>query len=138
MEKKEIKKINERFAKAAMYKGSVDLLMGEIVKNCNAYLNGLLKANNNSICLHEYDEDGFRLDDNSFCVPYDGGAHPEYASNCFSDVETVFLKDGNIYLETEDCEAYDIENIDDTTFYDLCEFIYEKIQPKLIHNSFKH
>lgn len=43
-------------------------------------------------------------------VEYDGGNHPEYASNCYSDVNSVFKKDGKIFLDTEDCDEYPLEN----------------------------
>ena len=124
MDKKELNKI---FRTAYIHKQSVDLLMATVVKNCNKYLKGVLKANGGSISFHEYDEDGIRTDDNAFSVPYDGGNHPEYASNCFSDFERVYLEENNIYLEIEDCEEYDIVNIDIYTLYDLCEYIHDVV-----------
>lgn len=39
------------------------------------------------------------------------GNHPEYDSNCFSRVECVYVKNGNIYVNTEDCSGYALENI---------------------------
>ena len=114
------------FNEAESIKKSVDLLMANVVNNCNKYLKKVLKENNNSIPFHTYD-DGLQMDDNSFCVPYNGGNHPEYASNLFSDVESIFMNDGAIYLETEDCEEYGLENIDIYTLYDLCEFIHDVI-----------
>lgn len=45
------------------------------------------------------------------CVVYDGGNHPEYYANPFSQVNRVYLKDGDIYLDTDDAEGYDITNI---------------------------
>ena len=115
------------FIEAQTYKKSVDLLMATVVNNCNNYLKKVIKENDNSIYFHEYDDEGLRLDDNSFCVPYDGGRHPEYASNVFSDVERVYIKKGAIYLETEDCEEYGLENIDIYTLYDMCEYIHNVI-----------
>lgn len=128
MDKKELNKI---FRTAYIHKQSVDLLMATVVKSCNKYLKELLKENGGSISFHEYDDDGIRTDDNAFSVPYDGGNHPEYASNCFSDVERVYLDGDSIYLEIEDCEEYDIVNIDIYTLYDLCEYIYTHIIPNL-------
>lgn len=43
-------------------------------------------------------------------VEYDGGNHPEYASNCYSNVNFVYKKDGQIYLDTEDCDEYPLES----------------------------
>ena len=45
------------------------------------------------------------------CVSYDGGNHPEYASNCFSDVNSVYIKDGKVYLDIEDASDYELENV---------------------------
>ena len=121
------KETNKLFEKAACYKESVDLLMASVVKNCNNYLKQALIENGGSISFHEYDDDGLQLDDNAFSVPYDGGNHPEYASNCFSDIERVYLDGDSIYLEIEDCEEYGIERIDIYTLYDLCEYIHDVI-----------
>jgi len=60
----------------------------------------------------------------NFCVGYNGGNHPEYASNMFSDVYSIFkrtyqLKDGTIetyyVLDLEDGETY----IDELSFDDM-------------------
>lgn len=38
-----------------------------------------------------------------FCICYDGGSHPELASNVFSEVRCIRLEDdGDICVETED------------------------------------
>ena len=45
-------------------------------------------------------------------VVYDGGNHPEYASNGCSDVIDVHLyKDGSVCVNIEDCEDYDIDRV---------------------------
>ena len=51
-------------------------------------------------------------DDTSFCVSYDGGHHPEYASNVFSEVSAIWEKNGHIYLEVEEENQYEINRID--------------------------
>ena len=61
-------------------------------------------------------------------VPYDGGNHPEYASNCFSDVLSVYCKDDCIYLETEDCKNYGIENINTENLYYLVQSIKQTLE----------
>lgn len=57
------------------------------------------------------------------CVTYDGGRHPEYDSNPYSTVYSVFLKDGKIMLETEDCDEYEIDRIDTIELLGVCDFI---------------
>ena len=47
-------------------------------------------------------------EDNFICVTYDGGHHPEWATNTFSEVKAVFVKDNKLYLNTEDDDEYEI------------------------------
>lgn len=48
-----------------------------------------------------YDE--YQMNNGSLYIAYDGGNHPEYASNMFSEVETIKVDDSNeIVIETED------------------------------------
>ena len=89
MNRKEIKETEERFNRAWTLKQSVNLLMSNVIKDCMEYLKGVLKEYNGRIVMHVYDEDGVQEDDTSFCVSYDGGHHPEYGSNVFSEVEVI-------------------------------------------------
>lgn len=61
-------------------------------------------------------------------VPYDGGNHPEYASNCFSDVLSVYCENDCIYLEIEDCKKYGIKNINANNLYDLVQSIKQTLE----------
>lgn len=62
--------------------------------------------------LCEHTVNGSSLDltqlDERVCVAYDGGNHPESASNYASVVEEIFISKEQVYLNTED-----------TTFYEL-------------------
>ena len=83
---------------------------------CVAYLKRELKKHSNCINWEEYDCPP--------CVSYDGGNHPEYASNCFSSVYGVSLnKHGQIILHTEDCDEYPVENISVDELYGVCDFV---------------
>ena len=87
-------------------------------KKCKGFLSTMLLGDGSRInLLHE---DGFV----KMCVSYDGGNHPEYNSNVFSDVYSVFNKDGKIYLETEDTDEYDIDNLSTDELVGICELIY--------------
>lgn len=58
-------------------------------------------------------------------VTYDGGNHPEYASNACSDVINVHLnKKGNVMLSIEDCEEYDTDRISDGELAGVAQEIY--------------
>lgn len=64
-----------------------------------------------------FDEDGrFEFDEDyeSVCVTYDGGNHPEYASNAFSTVWGVARdKDGDIGLILDETNFYSLDRITD-------------------------
>lgn len=45
----------------------------------------------------------YQMSHGSLCIGYDGGNHPEYASNMFSEVESIKIGSSNqILIETED------------------------------------
>ena len=92
-------------------------LSKEIRDLCIQYLIELLKKNNSKI----YWEDIYL--DESVTVSYDGGRHPEYASNVYSVVNGLFIDDNKIYLDIEDCSKYAINNITTEELCDLCYFL---------------
>lgn len=61
-------------------------------------------------------------------VAYDGGNHHEYASNCFSNVNAIFKKDGHVYLDIEDCDEYDIESLSIIELMDVTESVLHTIE----------
>lgn len=63
--------------------------------------------------------------DYSLSVVYDGGSHPEYASNAFSFIESIYIEDNKIYLSIDDCSAWSIDNCSTDELYDICSFIDE-------------
>ena len=115
MEKEEIKKVKGRFKKVSkIYYDCVEIRRKigeyslEIIKSV------LSKADGNSVEINE---------DNMMCVPYDGGNHPEYASNCNSRLNSVYLKDGEIFLDIEDCDEYEIDRINDDDVFAIAEVL---------------
>ena len=57
------------------------------------------------------------------CVTYDGGNHPEYAANPYSQVYGIFLneKDNEIYLNIEDADEYCLDRVDSVLeVYNIC------------------
>jgi len=89
----------------------------QIKERCLAYINKCLDEHDNHIDLTECDD--------SVCVTYDGGNHPEYASNAFSRVYAVYRLKNNIYLETMDCDAYSLDDINADEIYGLADFMEE-------------
>lgn len=57
--------------------------------------------------------------DSPVCVSYDGGNHPEYASDLYATVETVRAVDGSFAVDLIDCEP----NVyaDRLSFADVCD-----------------
>ena len=83
----------------------------KLYNDCKSFLEELLaKLPNQRINLSE---------DNDICVSYDGGNHPEYDSDCYNRVESVYMKDGNILLDTADADEYTIKYLTANELYDV-------------------
>lgn len=92
-------------------------IQGKLRKACYRYLKSILKKNGGRI---DFDND----EDGSITVPYDGGNHPEYASNMSSVVSSVYFKGhGEILLDIEDESEYSLDWVETNYVYDLCDFI---------------
>lgn len=108
MEKKDFEKTFEKVAE----------LNKQLREECCDYLRKALKENRNSIDLQSEDEDY-----DIVCVTYDGGNHPEYAANPYSQVYGIFLneKDNEIYLNIEDADEYCLDRVDSVLeVYNIC------------------
>ena len=71
----------------------------------------------------------FEVLDICVAVTYDGGNHPEYASNAFSDVIDVHLdENGNVELCTEDCYEYEVDRVCAAELYGVASEIYSALQ----------
>ena len=94
----------------------------QLYKDCEQYLKEMLEKNGGSI---EFDTE------NEFVsVTYDGGNHPEYKSNAYSQVLRAYIKDGEICLETEDTKEYPICRIEASELYDICNYIEFYVENK--------
>ena len=104
-------------------------MMEEVKKRSLDYIRAELeKADDNYISF--VDDEGEPIGGDSLCVTYDGGHHPEYASNAFNMVKGVYLKyhEGRkqtlIMLDTEDDDEYYIGNINWDEIYSVALFLY--------------
>ncbi len=68
------------------------------------------------------------MEDCVVMVSYDGGRHPEYDSNLYSTLYAVYLKNGNIYLDIEESNEYEIERISTTELADVCEGVHTTLE----------
>ena len=71
-------------------------------EDCLNYLNEWLDENGNKVDI--YEEEVY--------ITYDGGNKPEYQSNAYSHVETIYKDNGKIYLDIEDDGHYLIDRVE--------------------------
>lgn len=74
-------------------------------------------------CLSKTIDNSVSIDECNICVTYDGGRHPEYDANPYSHVERVYCENGNVYIDTEDCTRYDINNITAIELFYIAESV---------------
>lgn len=68
------------------------------------------------------------LSDMGMCDPtivYDGGNHPEYATNVFSTVDGFYIQNEIVIFDIEDDPHYDESRVSTSDIIDLCEMIIE-------------
>lgn len=79
-------------------------------EECYKYLRRALNRNNGKVVISASDED----DEDPTYVTYDGGRHPEYDTNPYSRVHSVYLsskKEDKIYLSIDECDEYEIGRV---------------------------
>ena len=108
----------EKFEKTAI---KLLKILPQLRAECVEFLTNKLRENNNKLSWDCYEIDEY------VSVCYNGGNHPEYASNVCSFVEGVFIEDNNIYFHIEDDDKYSIDNIDTMELLDVCAYIVEHI-----------
>lgn len=79
-----------------------------------------------SFSLNLYDEEiGEYLGNQNICCTYDGGNHPEYAANPYSTINAIKYGNDSLFLDTEDVDQYDIENITTDEVISITEYLIE-------------
>lgn len=83
-------------------------LGAQLAKECISYIKSILdKLPNKEVYVNGEEYEYYPC-----YVTYDGGNHPEYAANPYSQVGRVFLNElGHIRLDTEDCSDYVLEDL---------------------------
>ena len=94
-------------------------------KSCIDYIRWVLKGlDGEMIVLDPKSMDEEMQDEfQAVTVPYDGGNHPEYNSNCFSQVNAAYLKGNDIYLDIDETDEYSIDNIDIQDVENIAELV---------------
>ena len=93
----------------------------EIESESKEYLIDMLKAAPNGR-INFYDKDGSPYGRET-CITYNGGGHPECASNAYSMVHAVFLKDNNLFVDCDDCDEYDMSELYWLEIYDVASCV---------------
>ena len=94
----------------------------ELYQECEKYIKSQLEVLPNNEIVIDYD--------NCTYIPsvvYSGN-HPEYDSNAYSNVECVYLKDGEVYLDIEDASEYNIDNINAEALFYIAMAVKETIE----------
>lgn len=99
-------------------------IQNKLREECLEYLTKVLKSHNNQI---SWNSDDF---DEDVCISYDGGNHPEYASNLYSVVNGVKLENEKIYVDTEDESDYETSRINTEDLYNICSHLYNVVNVK--------
>ena len=95
----------------------------KLKQECIDYLTQVTKENG-SIKFDLEQEDEY------VCVSYDGGKHPEYASNLYSTVYGVSFNDSenSLSIETEDDDDYSVDHLSVDEVYALALVVYNKLK----------
>ena len=112
--------------KAGELYDSILPIQREIREKSEKYLQMVLAEHDGKIDFNDYNPQEW------VSVPYDGGNHPEYASNCFSTVNGIYIpKDGGqIHLDIEDCSEYPLSDVNWDDVYNVADYIENQILNK--------
>lgn len=80
-----------------------------------AYLRNIVNKYNNS---YEFDNEYM------VTVSYDGGNHPEYASNVYSQVHRIYIKDDKLLFDIDDEYGYSEDRITTYELFNIASDIY--------------
>lgn len=99
-------------------------MMNDTRKECEGFIYDFLKEHGN--CVETYNADTHDyVGEECVSVTYDGGNHPEYNSNAFSNLESLFIdeNDDKIYLSIEDCTKYDIDRCSNDEIIYIAQYL---------------
>lgn len=87
-------------------------LRKQMLAECKVYLTEVAKAwGDKQFPLSTINRE-FDCNDAYCCIVYDGGNHPEYASNACSEVESVYMRENVLTFSIEDDGRYEYDRVD--------------------------
>jgi hypothetical protein len=93
--------------------------------SCMEYITEKVKENGGEIVFDtDYDAENIN-------IMYDGGNHPEYASNCFSFLTRAYINDDSLTFEIEDSNDYDVDRVNTDDLMAIAEAIHDSVIPRL-------
>lgn len=97
----------------------------EVKNSCEDYLKVMLeKEDKKKISFIDGDGDPYFGD--VLYVEYDGGSHPEYAANPFSQVRAIYLNEkGKLVVDIEDCSDYEFDRLTWEDAYSVASYAYD-------------
>ena len=99
-------------------------------KECEKYLKKVLEKTKDKRISWEWQELE-ELGVYEISVSYDGGRHPEYASDCYANVYGVHInKSGKLCIELKEEYDYEIERVNTLEVYDLAFKVAEYLAAK--------
>lgn len=90
-------------------------ILKQLRHECTDYLKKMVE--NNDI--------EFGVDDPYVTVTYDGGRHPEWDSNPYSQVHLIYVKDGRLMFDIDDADEYDADRVPVDELYCIASTVYE-------------
>ena len=99
--------------------------MSKARTSCTEYITEKVKENGGEIVFDtDYDAENIN-------IMYDGGNHPEYASNCYSCLTRAYINDGTLTFEIEDCNDYDVDRVTTDDLMTITMAIHDSVMPRL-------
>lgn len=99
--------------------------MSKARTSCTEYITEKVKKNGGEIV---FDTD---YDDENITIMYDGGNHPEYASNCFSYLTRAYIDDDELTFEIEESDAYEADRVTTDDLMVIATAIHDSVMPRL-------
>ena len=93
----------------------IEKILTTLRKDCLDYLRNIISKHNNS---YEFDND-FMV-----TISYDGRNHPEYASNVYSQVYRIYIKDDKLLFNIDDEYGYSEDRITTYKLFNIASYIY--------------
>ena len=98
----------------------------EVKEHSVAYIKECLEKKGGSISFKDEDDEPYG--GTFVCITYDGGNHPEYAANPYSDVQGIYMKGDEVLVHCEDSDEVILKYLSWDEIFSIAEYIYDFIK----------